>query len=138
LCQRVYAIKVLLSSESKASAALAYWPVPLYGSTDQERPIELAVEKEQLPEVVSGTPEDLPQDDDLDDKKIEINPVNPVTLEATPGLGSGGPVVVDANLLATLNALNDNMKRMADAFDALNNNVSRIADSFEKFLVSKQ
>jgi len=131
-CQRVYAVKVILFNKSKASAALAYWPVPLYGSTDEEHVVQLAIEKEQIPEVEYVTPENIPQDDDLDDKKAEINPVSSTTS------GSVGIVTNDANLLPTLN---ENMKRMVDALeklDSLDKNVKRIADTLDKLLLVVQ
>eukprot|EP01127_Copromyxa_protea_P009743 TRINITY_DN2315_c0_g3_i2.p1 TRINITY_DN2315_c0_g3~~TRINITY_DN2315_c0_g3_i2.p1 ORF type:complete len:347 (+),score=87.69 TRINITY_DN2315_c0_g3_i2:709-1749(+) len=127
-CKRVYAIKVLVWTE--VSASVGYAPLELYGHVDEVKTNQPAVEKQTLPEIATDPETEFIQDDDFDDNLIV--PQSPVA--AGTGAVAGNVLSFDQNSLAALNAMNENLKRMADSMsklDSMEKSMIRLAEAFE-------
>jgi len=98
-----------------------------------------AAEKKPVAESTATPDKEYAQDDDFDDKFVDLKPVNvptPTPSEGSSGGGGGGGGVLtfDAPSLQVLQEINHNMQRMADAMTVLNSmesHLERIAGSFE-------
>jgi len=116
-CRRVYALKVLLFTP--VSAALGYALVPLYGTTNVSKPNQPAVEKATIPDIATELQEDLPQDDEFDDKE----PSKPPSSEEAS--------------LATFTQINDHLGKIAESLSKLESmdaSINRLATAVESFV----
>ncbi|KAF9265309.1 hypothetical protein L218DRAFT_924511 [Marasmius fiardii PR-910] len=121
-CRRVYAFKILIKKrvdEDKHTgyACLGYVPCPEYGDVMSEtRPVRYAVEKVQFPDIELEEEEDIVLDDTVDD-------FVPEPPKATTGSHNGsapqGFMVVPEELNQRLTSIDNNLERIANAFEQL-------------------
>jgi len=116
-CRRVYAVKVIITTP--VSGALGYCLVDLYGNVEETKPNKPAEEKAVLPDCETERHEDLPQDDDFDDK---AEPKVPSADEASQ---------------VTLSQMNDSLQSIASSMQRLekmDQSINRLADVLESFM----
>jgi len=142
-CKRVYAIKAMIMTKEGKSCSMGYAKLKLYGFQTDTKPNQPAKEVETAPTLTASSQDfsNLAQDDDFDDKFIEIDTPAPTPDPSTGsgggGGGGGGVITMDTNAIAVLQNINQGTQRMADSFTALSSmesHMEKMAGSLELLL----
>ncbi|KAJ3224705.1 hypothetical protein HK099_008023 [Clydaea vesicula] len=122
-CQRVYAIKVLITQgsfyETKTKAVLGYIPIPNYASSTKTKEIKLAEEKIQFPILKEEEKREIITDDEFDDVEAVTENVKSV------------PGSVSSNVAGVGGIMNQDLTFLDKRLENIENHIGRTADALE-------